>query len=306
MFARRSKPLKVCCVSVVVVAAAGWPTAKAGILTSETFSLPSGPGNPASAPNQDMLVNTSPLTTWGEKGAVGLQGSQAIYPSGSSSVNTPASTVAFKFNIGATIDSLNATYGSGNWTIASPTLSFQYTYYANNTIFGGGAGSFETYWVANDSWAFGNGGSSGNAYGSSNYMPGTDPVYATSGAALLSWAGSQADLGSTTYNWLSPASNPNYTTWSTAKTGPNQGMLTANLTADPLLVNDVTSASAASNPNISFYLMPNSSTLGLTIFTGGGNVTPSMSFNVASVPEPAMTCLFVFAGVISLLRRRRH
>jgi hypothetical protein len=294
------------CVPLAVVAATGWPTANAGILISETFSLPSGPGNPASAPYQDMLVNTSPLTTWGEKGAVGLQGSQAIFPNGGGFVNTPASTVAFKFNIGPTVDSLNATYGAGNWTIASPTLSFQYTYYANNNIFGGGAGSFETYWVANDSWAFGNGGSSGNAYSDFNFVAGTDPSYATSGASLLSWAGSEADLGSTAYNWLSPASNPSYTTWSTAKTGPNQGMLTVNLAADPLLANDVTSSSAASNPNVSLYLMPNSSSLGLTIFTGGGNVTPALSFNVVSVPEPALTGLLGFTGVIGLLGRRRH
>jgi hypothetical protein len=305
MLERRSTPLDLCCVSLLVLAA-GLPIAKAGVLTSATFSLPSGPGNPASAPYMDMLVNTSPLTTWGEKGAVGLQGSQAIFPGGGGFVNTPASTVAFKFNIGAAVDSLNTAYGAGNWTISAPTLSFQYTYYSNNNIFGGGAGSFETYWVANDSWAFGNGQASGNAYSDFNYVSGTDPVYATGGAALLTWAGSQADLGSTTYNWLSPASNPNYTTWTAARTGPNQGMLTVNLAADPLFVNNVTSASAASNPNLSLYLMPNSSTLGLTIFTGGGNVTPALSFNVVSVPEPGLTYLCAFTGMIVLFRRSRH
>jgi hypothetical protein len=250
-----------------------------------------------------MVVNTSPLTTWGEKGAVGLQGSQSIFPSGNSYVNTPASTVAFKFNIGATVDSLNATYGTGNWTITSLALTVEYTYYANNTIFGGGAGSFETYWVANDSWAFGNGSASGNTYGDNNYVSGTDPVYATTAAGLLTWAGSEADLGSTTYNWLSPTNNPNYTSWSTAKSGPNQGMLTDSLTADPSLVNDITSASASANPNVSFYLIPTSSTLGLTIFTGGGNVTPELTFNVVTVPEPALAAL---GGLVFLLMGRRR
>jgi hypothetical protein len=290
--------------SFTVLFAASALPARASLLTSETFYLPSGPGNPASAPYQDMIVNTSPVTTWGEKGTVGLQGSQAVYPSGGGYVNTPASTVAFKFNIGATADALNATYGAGNWTIANPKLTFQYTYYANNNIFGGGAGNFETYWVANDNWAYGDGGSSGNAYGSSNYVPGTDPIYATSGASLLSWAGNEADLGSTTYNWLSPTNNPNYTSWSTAKSGPNQGMLTDNLATDPQLMNDVTSASAASDPNVSLYLMPTTDTLGLTIFTGGGSVTPELSFDVVSTPEPASVCLIV-GCVIPLLRRRR-
>ena len=137
-------------------------------------------------------------------------------------MNEPASTVAFKFNIGAIVDTLNSTYGAGNWTASSPALTMQYTYYANNSIFGGGAGSFETYYVANNNWAFGNGAAAGNSYGSFTYVAGTDAVYATSPATLLTWSGSQADLGSTTYNWLSPSNNPNYAGWSTAKTGPNQ------------------------------------------------------------------------------------
>lgn len=279
--------------------------ANATVLTTETFFLPSGPGNPASAPYMDMIVNTSPITTWAEKGAVGLQGSQAQFPSGNTFVNTPASTVAIKFNIGSTIDSLNATYGAGKWSIASPKLTLQYTYYSNNNIFGGGAGSFETYWVANDTWAFGNGGASGNAYGDSNYVNGTDPAYATSAAALSTWSISQADLGLTTYNWLSPASNPNYSSWSTAKTGPNQGLLTDTLSTDPLLVNDVTSATSGSDPNLSLYLIPNSSTLGLTIFTGSGNQTPELSFDVVSVPEPTLTCIAGIFCVPALRRRRR-
>jgi MYXO-CTERM domain-containing protein len=292
-------------VAFAVLIGAGALPARATLLTTATFSVPSAPGNPASAAYEEMVVNTSPVTTWGEKGAVGLQGSQAIFPSGTGYVNTPASTVAFKFNIGSAVDSLNATYGAGHWTIANPKLTFQYTYYANNSVFGGGAGRFETYWVANDAWAFGNGGSAGNAYGTSNYVAGTDAAYATSAASLANWAGKVADLGSTQYNWLGPASNPNYTSWSTAKTGPNQGLLTANLVADPLLANDITAASAASDPNVSLYLMPTSDTLGLTIFTGGGNATPALSFDVVSTPEPATVGLAV-AALFPLLRRRRR
>jgi hypothetical protein len=283
------------------------------VLTTESFVLPYGPGNSASAPYQDMVVDTPanpvnnpPLTTWGEKGAVGLQAAGSVNGVTGTLVNTPASTVQFKFNVGSVVDSLNATYGAGNWTIASPQLSMQYTYYANNSIFGGGAGTFETYWVANDSWAFGNGASAGNAYSDNKYVPGTDPIYATDPTTLLTWAGSEADLGSTTYNWLSPANNPNYTSWSTDKTGANQGMLTDNLALATPFVDDITGASSLSDPNVSLYLIPTSADLGLTIFTGGGNVTPTLSFEVVSVPEPATTALAATFGAAALLRRRKR
>jgi autotransporter-associated beta strand protein len=278
-------------ISAVVVAACAARAAAQQVLTTESFFVPFGQGNPASAPYQDMVLDTNPLTTWGERGAAGLQGSQSIYPSGNGYVNDPASTVAFKFNIGATIDSLNTTYGAGNWAISGPTLTFQYTYYANNPIFGGGAGSFETYWVANDSWAFGDGAPSGNMYAANDYVLGTDPVYATTASSLLGWAGSEADLGSTTYNWLSPSDNPNYSGWTTTHSGANQGLLTVDLTPDApgSFVGGVNSASAATNPELSFYLIPNDDTLGLTIFTGGGNQTPEFSFNVVSVPASTWT-----------------
>lgn len=288
------------------ITVAGATSAYAGLLTTESFSLPYGPGNAAAAPYMDMVLNTLPLSTWSEKGAVGLQGPNAFNPNDPGNA-TAASIVAFKFNIGATVDYLNATYGAGNWTITAPAVTLQYTYYANNGVFGGGAGTFETYWVANDSWAFNGSTSGGNAtYNTMKYVAGTDPVYATSGSSLLAWAGTEADLGSTTYNWLSPANNPNYSSWSTDKTGANQGLLTDTLTADPLLVNDIAAASAAANPNLSLYLIPTSSTLGLCIFTGGGSSEPTLSFDVVSVPEPTFTGLAAIGGISALLRRRRR
>lgn len=287
----------------LVIFAAG--SAMGGVLANESFSEPSGPGNPASAPYIDEVVNTSPtLSTWGEKAAIGLQGSQSVFYNGSTYVNEPASTVAFKFNIGSVVSSLNATYGTGNWTISKPTLTMQYTYYSNNSVLGGGAGSFETYVVQNNSWYFSNTGS-GSAGNFNGYAAGEDPIYAANAAALLPWSLGQADLGSTTYNWLSPANNPHYQGWSTDKTGPNQGLLTDSLALDPLLVGDVASASAA-NPNVSFYLIPNDDTLGLTIFTGGGTSEPTLSFEVDSAPEPACAVLAELLGTAALLRRRRR
>jgi hypothetical protein len=280
--------------------------ANATVLTTESFSLPIGPGNSLAAPYMDEVVNTSPtLSTWGEKGAIGLQGDQSIFYNGSAYVDEPASVVAFKFNIGSTIDALNTTYGAGNWTISNPAITMQYTYYANNSVFGGGAGTFETYVVQNNSWFFSNSGS-GSAGVFNGYVAGEDPAYATTPSTLLTWSGGQADLGSTTYNWLSPTDNPNYPGWVTEKSGPNQGMLTDTLSLDPLLVSDVTSASAASNPNVSFYMIPNDDTLGLTIFTGGGNVTPAFTFDVVAVPEPASIAILAAVGIPLLRRRRGH
>lgn len=288
--------------SILTIAMAG--SARATVLMSESFSLPYGPGNADAAQTYDEVINTSPLSTWGEKGAEGVEGSQSIYPSGGGYVNNPASILALKFNIGATIDALNSSYGAGNWTIASPQLTFQYTYYANNPVFGGGAGSFETYWVANDTWQWSNAGSAGNSLGASKYVAGTDPAFASDAAGLLAWAGSDADLGSTTYNWLSPADNPNYSSWSTDKTGPNQGMLTDNLSTASGFVNDILSATASTNANVSLYLMANTDTLGLTIFTGGGNVTPELSFEVVSVPEPMGAALLALMPVLRYRRRK--
>jgi hypothetical protein len=277
--------------------------ARAAVLATESFALPVAPGLASGAPYLDMMLNTTGgETTWGEKGAVGLQGAQS--GNLSTNVTPPAADVAMKFNIGATVDSLNSTYGAGNWAIANPKISFQYTYYANNGIFGGGAGSFETYWVANDNWAFGNGASAGNSFGSNEYVAGTDPVFAADATALTAWAGTAVDLGATTYNWLSPANNPNYAGWSTDKAGANQGILTVNLPTDSTLIGDMMSATAGSNPNVSFYMIPNDNTLGLTIFTGGGSSEPTLTFDVVSVPEPASLGVCGLAGIV-LMRRRR-
>ncbi|HWB53842.1 MAG TPA: hypothetical protein VG722_06605 [Tepidisphaeraceae bacterium] len=277
---------------------------QANVLTTESFSLPYGPGNSDAAQTYDEVFNTSPLSTWGEKGAEGVEGSQSIYPSGGGYVNNPASILALKFNVGSAIDSLNSTYGAGNWSISNPTLTFQYTLYANNPVFGSGAGTFDTYWVANDNWHWSNAGSAGNSIGAYNYVAGTDPAFAANPTALLTWAGNDADLGSTTYNWLSPADNPNYINWSTDKTGLNQGLLTVTLATDPSFINDILSATSGTNANISLYLMPTSDTLGLTIFTGGGTSTPTLSFNVISVPEPTTLAAFALIPILAFRRRK--
>jgi hypothetical protein len=297
-------------IAVLALGAAVAARSGATVLTSESFTLQSGPGFGAAF--LDEVVNTSSgLATWGQKGAAGLQGNQSIFPSGATYVTQPSSVVAMKFNIASVVNTLNTTYGAGNWTIANPKLTMQYTYYANNSVLGGGAGGFKTYVVQNNSWQFSNIGS-GSAGMFNGYQSGTDPIYATDATTLATWSGGQADLGNTAYNWLSPpgvnvgpsTTNPNYSGWSTDKSGQNQGLLSANLALDPLLVGDVTSASAA-NPNVSFYMMPNDNTLGLTIFTGGGTSVPTFGFDVVSAPEPTCGAALLTACSFLLRRRRR-
>ncbi len=120
---------------------AGARVARAGLLTTESLYLNVSPGSTSDNPYEDEVFNTSPnLSTWGEKGAIGLEGSSSIYPSGATYVNNPASILALKFPVGSIIDSLNSTYGAGNWTISNPAITFQYTYYANNAVFGAARG----------------------------------------------------------------------------------------------------------------------------------------------------------------------
>jgi hypothetical protein len=293
--------------------------------TSESIQLATGPGVTGDAGNLDMVVQTgtNAYATWGEKGATGLQGSGSYFYNGSSYVNMPPSIVAMKFQLGPTTAALNAAYPNG-WTIANPQLTVQYTYYANNSVFGGGAGSFETYLVQNNNWKFNGGAGSAGAY--STYVAGTDPLYEPNATALATWSQGQADLGSTTYNWLSPSNppgeppgmnapvNPNYSSWSTDKSGANQGLLTVNLADDPLLVSDIVNGTSnvpttndpTPNGDVSFYMIPNDNTLGLTIFTGGGNSLPTLSFDVVPTPEPATLAVVAPVAALALARRRRR
>jgi hypothetical protein len=276
-------------VPLCLLAAAVWlmpALAQSQVLDHKTFSIISGAGQTGDGKyTSDMFYDPNALPAGSEcswsGGAAGIQGgsSQTCYSRLAAPVYAVPANVTFKFDVGSTVDALNAQYGAGNWTIANPTLYIQYTLYANNNRFGAGAGTFDIFWVANDAW----------------YQDNTDcshnPLYASTAAALTAWSGTQALLSSQTYTW----STPNYTgtyndlgtsTWQTDKGGGRQSTVTYNLALDPLLVNDVVSASAANNPNVSLYLMATSPTMGMTLFTGGGSVLPSFGFDVVPATAP--------------------
>jgi hypothetical protein len=264
----------------------------AALLTQASFTTLSGAGqDPAAAASTAMIMSDG--SSWAG-GAAGVQGPAGTRVGGGSAL---AANVAFKYNIGSVVDSLNATYGAGAWTIENPNLSFQYTLYANNTRFNGGAGTFDIMWVGNDSWV----------QGSNN------PIFATSATALSGWSGNQALLASEYYDWSTPTyqgttADLSTGAWVTDKTGNRQSVMNYSLGTDSLFLDDILSASAGGNSAVSLYLMATSDTLGLCIFTGGASMLPTLSFDVvdaAPVPIPAAAWL-LGSGIVGLVGVRRR
>jgi len=273
---------------VLAITTAATVTASAQLLTTESFSISSGAGGSGAASTSCMIMSDG--SSW-SGGAVGVQGATGLNNLGGSSL---AANDTFKFGVGSTVSSLNATYGAGDWTVSDPILTFQYTLYANNSRFNAGAGGFDIYWVANDNWV----------QGSQN------PVFATSATALSAWSGGQSLIGSEYYDWSTPGytgtdADNGTSRWVTDKTGVQQATISYNLALDPSFINDITSATAGTDPNVSLYLMATDPTTGLTIFTGGGSVLPTLSFDVVAVPEPS-TWAAAAAGLGLLIAFRRR
>lgn len=254
--------------------AAALPTIASGseVLTTLSFTTIGGGGQTGAAATTTCMI-MSDGSSW-SGGAAGVQGVASTNLLGSAPT---AANVTFKFNLNSYIDALNATYGSGNWALGNARLTFQYTLYANNTRFGGGAGTFDIYWVANDTWV----------QGSAN------PVYATSAEQLATWSEGQARVASVGYTWSTPTYTgtvDDLTSWYTDKEGNRQGDLTIPLNAESLY-NDMLVSSGDSTPQVSLYLMATSDSIGMTIFTGGTPFLPTFSFDVLAIPEPRSMAL---------------
>ncbi len=271
------------------IAMIGLPlAAHATVLTSGSFTTASGAGGTGGAQTSCMIFSNG--TSW-SGGAVGVQGSASLKTGGGSAL---AANVTFKFNIGSFVDSLNSVYGLGNWAVSNVKLSFQYSLYANNSRFNSGPGTFDIYWVANDSWVQGT----------------STPTYATNSTSLSSWSGGQALLASEYYDWTTPGYTGTVTAltsgqWSTDSSGTRQSILSYDLGSNVSFLGDILTASSSGDSNISLYLMSTSDTTGITIFTGGGTSLPTLSFDVVSVPEPG-TCALILLGAgagILLMRR---
>ena len=224
---------------------------------------------------------------WGWAGGAGaVQGNAAVNNSGGSTV--PANE-AFNFNIGSTIDSLNAEYGVGGWEISSSTLSFASSYAKqNNSRFGVGSGDFNIFWVANNTW-YQSAGTPTNR--------GTNPIFANSAPQLLTWSGTQSLLGSEAFT--------------VPQGGSGYVDLAYPLANDPTFENAVYSATGVGNVTakeyLSLYLMDTTpavtsgpDSLGMIIFTGGqGQPLPTLTIDATAVPEPASLALLA-AGAMAL------
>lgn len=236
----------------------------------------------------DMVfpVYTTAQDGWGwAGGAGGVQGSQAITNTGGNA--TPSNEV-FHFDIGSTVDSLNALYGADNWTVDNITLSFASSYATqNNSRFGVGTGTFDIFWVENDNWMQSAGTPTDKQL---------NPIYASSQTDLDVWAGSSALLGSETFTRVGTTGYVS---------------LSYSLSAQGSFVEDILSASAAGDKAVSLYLMGTSDTLGMIIFTGGqGQALPTLSFDVVAVqvpvPEPESYAMFLAGlGLMATVVRRR-
>ncbi|ATG91487.1 hypothetical protein [Methylomonas koyamae] len=268
--------------SLALAAALAAGSAQAALLTQASVSvLNSGGAGGSGASTTDMVFASYGSDGWGwAGGAGGVQGNAAVTNTGGASA--PANE-ALKFNLGTTVDGLNAAYGAGHWTVDNIKLSFASSYNVqNNSRFGRGSGSFDIYWVGNDGWAQSKGTPTDKQL---------NPIYAADAATLAAWSGSQSLLASESFS----LSGSGYVNLSYA------------LPLDTLLVNDILTASAAgSNKATSLYLMGTSATLGMIIFTGGqGQALPTLSFDVVTaVPLPAASWLF--AGGLFGLGRISH
>jgi hypothetical protein len=262
----------------------------AATLTHESISIvgSGGAGGSGSTASDMIFSSYSAVDGWGwAGGAGGVQGNLSKTNTGG---NALAANEAFSFNIGSIVDSLNTTYGAGNWNVANASLSFTSSYSVqNNSRFGIGSGTFDIYWMGKDDWA------------QSKGTPGDrqlNPVYASNATALQSWAGSTSLLGSETFTV--PTGGTGYVN------------LSYSLASDSSFFSDILSASASgTNKEASFYLMSTADTLGMIIFTGGqGQALPTLSFDVVSVtPVPeaeSMAMLLAGLGVIGATVRRRR
>jgi hypothetical protein len=265
------------------------------VLDHVAISINSTAGGAAGVTTSDMVDSAG--TVW-QGGAVGVQGGGSLNNAGANAV--PA-IVAWKYDVGSVVDSLNDTYGAGQWSIENAQVSFRYTLYANNSRFGAGAGDFDVYWVGNDSWVYQT----------------SDPVFADNETGLAAWAGEESLLAEAYYSWSTPTYTGTYddlntSVWSTDKTGDRQSSMAVDLDLETLFLEDILTASADGDNWVSLYLMAASDTVGICIFTGGAGSgienLPTLTFDVvdtAAVPIPGAVWL-LGSGLLGLVGMRRR
>jgi len=177
------------------------------------------------------------------------------------------------FSSSSSVSSFNSTFGAGQWTISSLTLTLTATS-PNNAIFNASAaGAFEIDWLANDSWAEGTG-NPGN--------PTADGITYTSSSGFLT--GAESVSGSLSF------------------TGGTSGSLTFTLTPTADLLNDIM---AGGNVGFRFYAA-DSNIAYLFNSRSFGTVSARPTLTLTAVPEPSAGLLCLSGGLIALAVRRRR
>jgi hypothetical protein len=104
-----------------------------------------------------FVRNAAPSSNYGSSGSLSVSGSAAVNGAGQSMGRFDA---LIRFPLGQAVNSFDASFGKGNWTVAGVTLKLNEIGAPGNGIFNRGAGSFEIRWIASDSWSEGTGGPS--------------------------------------------------------------------------------------------------------------------------------------------------
>lgn len=252
-----------------ILAGLGLLCATSRLLAQNTYTI--------SSPTADaFLTAANPNTNYGSAGSL------LIAPASSAKGEFDS---VLLFNTASAVSQFNSTYGVGNWTIATLTLSLASNFgiqgeQPNNALFNTiNVGSFGIDWLSNNTWTEGTGSGTGTPGFPGNSMVTFDAI-----RSLMS--GTVDPLG--IFAYTPPGNN-------------NNVYLNYVLSLDPNLV-----SGAAAGGNISLYFFAADNQVSY-LFDSRNNSTghPELTLTVEPTPEPATAALLAVSLSGFLFRRWR-